>query len=269
MNRRTVAYVSVLSLFALHACGSPEEAPRVEMAVAADSSAVATVTNDLGYEIELTEARAAVENFAFTIAGEAHTASLWQKVSDFLIPTAYAHPGHFQGGDVTGELRGRFVLNWLPQSSAELGTATLLAGVYKSANFAFVHASSDDGVASADALLGHTAVLRGRATRGTTSVEFVALIDSPDGRELIGAPFEFEVKEDSSERLGVRLATQDPLEGGTLFDGLDFAMLDSDGDGQIAIEETSGEMAIVDAYNQLRRTFQTHDHFDIKTSLPE
>lgn len=269
MNRRTVAYVSVLSLFTLHACGSPEEAPRVEMAVATDSSAVAIVTNDLGYEVELTEARATVENLAFTIAGEAHTASLWRKVSDFLIPTAYAHPGHFQGGDVTGELRGRFILNWLPHSNAEIGTATLLAGVYKSANFTFVHASADDGVASDDALLGHTAILRGRATRGATSVEFVALIDSPEGRELIGAPFEFEVKEDSRERLGVRLATQDPLEGDTLFDGLDFAALDTDGDGEVVIEESSSEAAIVDAYNLLRRTFQTHDHFDIKTSLPE
>lgn len=266
MNRRTTAYVSVLSLIALQACGGPEEPPRVELAVLPDSSAVTAVTSDLGYEIELVEARAAVENFSFAIAGEAHTASLWQRVSDALVPTAHAHPGHFQGGDVTGELRGRFILGWLPRSTAALGTATLLAGSYKSANFTFVRAGPDDGIAPDDALLGHTALLRGRATKGTTSVDFVARIDSPEGRQLTGAPFELEVRADSRERLGVRLATRDPLEGDTLFDGLDFAALDGDGDGEVVLEEGSGEAALVDAYNVLRRTFQTHDHFDITAS---
>lgn len=268
MNRRTLALVAVQSLFALHACGDPEEAPRVEMALVADSSAVASVTSDLGYEVVLTEARAAVENFAFTIAGEAHTASLGRRVSDFLIPTAHAHPGHFQGGDVTGELRGRFVLNWLPGSGRELGTATLLAGVYKSANFTFIRASVDDGVASDDPLSGHTALLRGRATKNGQGVEFVALLDSPVGRKLIGIPFEFEVLEGSRERLGVRLLVRDPVDGDTLFDGLDFAALDADGDGEILIEEGSGEAASVDAYNVLLRTFQAHDHFDIQASRP-
>jgi hypothetical protein len=269
MNHRTFLLALLTSFCGLHACASPEEALRVQLSVTADPSGVAQVTSDLGYAIEVTEARAAIENLAFTIAGEAHTASLWRKVSDFLIPTAYAHPGHFQGGDVTGELRGRFIIDWLPGTDAQLGDATLLVGVYKSANFTLIRATEDDGVASDDPLLGHTALLRGRATKGASDITFVALIDSPAGRELIGAPFEFEVKQDSRERLGVRLATVDPLEGDTLFDGIDFAALDSDGDGQVVIEETSTDVGVVEAYNVLRRTFQTHDHFDIKTSLPE
>lgn len=268
MNRRAAGVVTV-SLLVLHACDSAEEAPRVELAVAVDASAVTTVTNDLGYEIALTEARAAVENLAFAVAGEGHTVSLWQQVSDVLVPTAYAHPGHFQGGDVAGELRGRFILNWLPASDAEIGRATLLAGVYKSANFMFIRASAEDGITSDDLLFGHTAILRGQATKGATRIDFVARIDSPEARELIGAPFEYEVTADSRARLGVRLTTADLLEGDTLFDGLDFVALDADGDGQLVIEETSSDTAIVNALNQLRRTFQTHDHFDITIALPE
>lgn len=263
----SAAYVAVLLLLVLTACTSPREAPRAELALASDSSAIQAVTSDLGYEVELTEARAAVENFAFTVAGEAHTTSLWQKLADFVVPNASAHPGHFQGGDVTGELRGRILLNWLPPSGRDLGTATLLPGVYKSAQFTFVRGSVDDGLALDDPLIGHTALLRGRASRGAVSIGFVALIDTPEDRKLIGAPFEMEIKEESRGRLGVRLATRDPLDEGTLFDGLDFGALDGDGDGAVVIEESSDVTAIVDATNRLRRNFQTHDHFDIKASL--
>lgn len=269
MNRRVAVWLGVASIPWVCACGGSSEAPRVELAVVADPSGVAPVTNDLGYTIELTEARAAVENFAFTVAGEAHMASLWRRLSELVVPPAYAHPGHAQEGDVTGELRGRFILDWAPHRDAELGTATVLAGVYKSANFTFARATEGDGVASDDGLLGHTALLRGRATKAATSVEFVARIDSPEGRELIGAPFELEVDEGTRERLGVRLVTRDSVEGDTLFDALDFAALDADGDGHVVLEEGASDVAIVDAYNRLRRTFQTHDHFDIKPSPPK
>ena len=269
MRRVYTAPVLLLSALALHACGGPEEAPRVELPVVVDPSGIEPVTNDLEYEITLTEARVMVENLAFTIAGEAHTASLWRRVSDFLVPSAYAHPGHFQGGDVTGELRGRFQLNWLGGSASELGNATLLVGMYESANFTFIHATEDDGVATDDALLGHTAVLQGTATKDAVTTEFTVVIDSPEGRELIGAPFEFEVKETATEQLGVRLLTRDPLEGDTLFDGIDFSALDEDADGTLAIGPDATSPAVVDAYNLLRRTFQTHDHFDIRASQPD
>ena len=239
----------------------------MELPVVVDPSGIGTIANDLGYEVTLREARVMVENLAFTIAGEAHTASLWKRVSDFLVPSAYAHPGHFQGGDVTGELRGRFELNWLGGGASELGNATLLVGTYESANFTFIHATEDDGLAADDPLLGHTAVLRGTATKDA-AINFTVVIDSPEGRELIGAPFEFEVKETSTEQLGIRLGTEDPLEGDTLFDGIDFSALDEDGDGLLAIGPEATSPTVVEAYNLLRRTFQTHDHFDIRAAQP-
>lgn len=271
MTRLSIAYLPVALLVALFstACSTPEEATRVTLEVATESSGIVPVTTNLGYVVALTEARAAVENFEFSVAGEVHTASLWRRVSNLLIPNAFAHPGHFQGGDVTGELRGRFLLSWLPEAPAPLGTATLLTGIYKSANFTFRRAGAEDGLAPNDALLGHTALLRGRATKGSASIAFVALLDSPPNRELEGAPFEpvdLDVKKDTRARLGVRLSTRDPLEGDTLFDGIDFASLDADGDGQVVLEESSSQASVVEATNQLRRTFQTHDHFDLQTS---
>jgi hypothetical protein len=251
------------------ACGKPEEASRVELPVVTDPSGVEPVTTNLGYFVELTEARAAVENFEFSVAGDVHTASLGRKLLGLVIPNAHAHPGHFQGGDITGELRGRFLLSWRPPTTGPLGTAILITGTYTNANFTFRRAGTEDGLALDDALVGHTALLRGRATRSGASVLFVARLDSPEGRKLLGAPFPLAVTPSSRERLGLRFTPKDPVEEITLFDGIDFAALDTDGDGQVALDETTKEAKVLDAYNQLRRAFQTHDYFSITPLLPQ
>lgn len=252
---------------ALCSCGSPEEAARVQLPVAVDASGIQKVTTDSGYEVTLTSARLMVEDFEFTIAGEAHS-SLWQRLSEFVLPTAYAHPGHYSGGDVTGELSGRYLIDWFG-ASATLGEATLLVGDYESANFSFARGTADDGLASNDPLLGHTAVLEGTASKGGQTVRFSVVIDAPEDRELIGAPFDFEVSEGSTAQLGFRLLPLDPYENDSLFDGVDFAALDADGDGTLSIGPSEkNDSSILDAYNQLRRTFLTHDHFDIRATQP-
>jgi hypothetical protein len=86
----------------------------------------------------------------------------------------------------------------------------------------------------------------------------------PVGRELLGAPFEYEVTATDAIRLEVRLLTRDPLEGDSLFDGVDFIALDGDGDGQLAIEPEAEQQSLVEAYNKLRRALLTHDHFDVR-----
>lgn len=268
MRRLDVVPVLCVCGVALPACGGPEEAPHVELPVVVDPRGIEPVTTDLGYEVRLTDARVMIENLAFTIAGEAHSASLWKRVSDFLVPPAYAHPGHFQAGDVTGELRGRFELSWLDGSDPALGVATLLVGSYESANFTLLRATEADGFGTDDPLLGHTAVLRGSASKDGTTIDFSVIIDSPEGRELTGAPFDFEVKKTSTEQLGVRLLTEDPLEGDTLFDGIDFSALDQDGDGTLSIGPEATDSTLAEAYNLLRRTFQTHDHFDVRAAPP-
>ncbi|HLV67932.1 MAG TPA: hypothetical protein VKY73_19060, partial [Polyangiaceae bacterium] len=207
-----------ISVALLSACGRPEEAPRVELPVVVDASGVTTVTTDLGYTVELVEARMVIRDLVFSVAGEVHATGLWSTIADFLLPTAVAHPGHFQGGEVTGELRGRFLLDFVPgNGDVELGTATLLVGAYESVNFVFERAEDGDGLDADDPLLGHTALLRGHASKDENSIAFTAVIDSPEGRELTGAPFSLEVTEASRQRLGIRFLTEDPFEGDTVF----------------------------------------------------
>lgn len=258
---------SLTGAFALVACGPPEEPPRVELAVFADPSGLAPVTTDLGYRVELVEARIMVEDLTFAVAGEVHRAWLGERVAALIVRQAHAHPGHFTGGTVTGELRGRYELCWRPdQPGDELGLATLLAGRYESASFTFARAERADGLLPDDPLLGHTARLVGVAHRGGERFDFTAILDAPAGRELVGIPFELRVGAASTDRLGLRLLPEDPHEGDTLFDGVDFAGLPHVAPGTIAIVPGAAEPALIDAYDTLRRTLQTHDHFDVQPS---
>jgi hypothetical protein len=100
-------------------------------------------------------------------------------------------------------------------------------------------------------------------------VAFTVVIDSPLDREIVGAPFEVSVSEDSTFEIGLRMLSRDPFEGDHLFDGIDFAQLDAlDGatDGAVVLvdPETNGDVGpeLADAYYQIRREFQTHDLFD-------
>ncbi len=246
----------------LLSCSEGKEAERVQVPVFTDGSGLVSATTDLGFDVELSEARVVAEDLQFAIAGEAH-ASLWRRLAGKLIPEAHAHPGHFQGGEVTGELPGHFVWRFAPGESFEVGLATLLTGTYHSANFGLGRAAEQD-VESRDPLFGHTALLSGRATRDDVSITFDIAIDSPEGRQLVGAPFEATIQPGSSSALGVRLLTLDPLENDTLFDGIDFEALDTDGDGAVRMDEGATDAPTREAYNLIRRAFQTHDQFDVK-----
>ncbi len=251
------------------ACDSAREAPRVELAVWSDDSGLAQVVTDLGYTVELTEARLCLSDMAFTVAGEVHSASLWQRVWAALgASRAFAHPGHYQGGEVTGELLGRFIANFTPEMTEQLGTATLLTGSYRAANFSFARASEDDGLGQDDPLLTHSTLLRGRATQGEASVEFEVLVDAPIGRELVGIPFEHRVSENSRERLGLRLLTELTDKSATLFDAIDFAALaalGADGTGALRIDsDVSADSPLALAYIALRQRLSSHDFYEVR-----
>lgn len=251
---------SVLMGLLLLACEPAREAPRVERTVVVDGSGVESVTTDLGFGVTLSEVRVVVRDFQFATAGELHTAQRSRSLWDFLVTPAYAHPGHYEGGEVIGEAPGRYLVDWL-QDGGKLGTATLLVGTYTSANFTFARATEDDGLDEGDPLAGHTARFVGRASKDELEVAFEFTLDSPEDRLLVGAPFEVKVAEAGDEEVGFRLLPHDELGGGTLFDGIDFALLDADDDGRVTVGPTSTAEADVDAYNVLRRTFQTHNHY--------
>ena len=226
-------------LACLLASCAAEEAPRVELPVRVECGGVigaeASVTTDLGYVVTVTDARIALGGMVFTVAGEVHTASLLERLSDALVPRALAHPGHFQGGEVTGELPGDFALRCAEDEGRELGVATLIVGTYTASNFDFERGSTALGLDASDALVGHTAHIAGTATRGVESVDFTIVIDSPLDRQLVGAPFEAVIGATATGALAFRFEPLDDLEGDTLFDTVDFAALDTDDDGVLLI----------------------------------
>lgn len=268
MNINALKIAPLLLVVGLWACSEASEAPRVELPVQISSAGLVPVQNDLGYQVELTRVRVAIRDLGFSVAGELH-ASLWQRVSDALAPQAWAHPGHSAGGEVTGELPGNFIIDWLREDGRELGHATLLAGTYTSANFVFARASEaqlDPG----DPLIGHTAIFEGIARRAGVEIPFAIFVDSPADRALIGAPltrpgriepgkFRAVIDADARGTLRLQMDVEDIIEHKILFDALDFDALPADEDGVVRI--VPDVAAVEQAYNVFRRKFQLVDHY--------
>lgn len=262
-----------LCLMITPSCNDPQEAPTVRLPIVVDASGVTPLTTDLGYEVTVTSARVVIQDLKLSVAGEVHAASRsprsyqsqWWWTSKWWtscapIPMAHAHPGHEQGGEVTGELLGEFVVEWPADEDRELGAAMLIAGEYSSSQFTFGYGSAktlNDG----DPLIGHTAVIVGTATKSEQTVSFTVVIDAPEGRALVGAPFEAMIREDTTGTLGLRLDVVDSAEGDTLFDAIDFAALDSDRNGSLVIEPENADLE--EAYYTLRRAFLSHDHYSV------
>jgi hypothetical protein len=262
---RWIHWVSLAAAGSSIACSDAREAERVALPVVVDDGGMRPVLTDLGYDVTLREARLVVDDLQFTIAGEAHTANIWQRLGGLVVAEAHAHPGHYQGGDVTGELPGHYVLDLIAGTPAPLGLAELIVGDYQASNFTFGRATAADGLPEGDPLIGHTAHLLGLATKDGVSRTFQIELDAPVGRQLVGVPFEVEIDTSSQLTLRFELMTLDPLDGATLFDGIDFGALPLS-EGTVSLSATSGDGASVDAHDNLRRTLLTHDHFKIDAS---
>jgi len=238
-----------------------EEPVPAHLPVQTDASGIETCTNDLGWTVELSRLRIAVANLEFTIGGETH-ASLPQKLLGWLVPEAMAHPGHYAGGEVTGELRGDFLLDLPAHAGTTLGSATLLPGDYRGVNLSFRRAGKADAADDDDPLRGHTAHLAGVATRQSQTIEFEAVLDVDEATPMVGGTFDLAVTEESTDRLGLTAFTIDPSEGDSLFDGIDFAELDAHGDGQVLIAPGSA------SHNVMRKTLVRHDHWGVEVLEP-
>lgn len=250
------ALAGVLPIALLIGCAfDSEPAARTPARIVVDNEGVTAIDTDLGYTIELTRCRVAIDTLEFTTSGEMH-ASLWSPLWDLVVPNAVAHPGHYAGGEVVGELPGRHVFDWR-DDGALIGEATLLDAQYNGANFSFTRAKVEDGVTPDDPIVGHTFEIVGTATLEDESWEFSVLLDQDEGRRVVGLPMDIHLAGDEEVELGFELFTRDPIEGDTLFDGLDFALLDDDGDGVLVIEPSTG------AYNLLRHSTQAHDYYGV------
>ena len=251
------------------ACGGSgdeaREAPQTELSVELDSAGIVETDNNLGYSIELDEVRIAIEDLEFTVAGETH-ASLFEKFSDFIFSPAYAHPGHNEGGEITGELLGSFIADWFDTGDSSLGTGKLLSGDYTAVNFYLGRGSEDAGLEASDPLIGHTAIISGVATLSDETVEFTIVVDSADGRYIVGVPFEAEIDRNSQGTIGFGFDIQNPIndELDTIFDDMDFLALDADEDGILLLEPPAEDAAVDDAvraYNIFKNKLEKHDHF--------
>lgn len=251
---------AVALALALVGC-SGVEATRVNLPVRVDARDLEPVDTDRGYTVELSEARLVGTDLKFAVAGEEHARTGWQPFPDWIVPVAHAHPGHYVGGDVTGELLGQFVTSWLPRTTAPIGIATLLEGDYRSARFAFGRASADDGLVASDPLLGHSALLRGFARRGDIVREFLIVLDASDEQELAGMPFAAGVRAGVPLAIGFELLPIDPVERDTLFDGIEFAGLPTAGDGVVHIESSAPHAGVADAYERVSSAFYAASHF--------
>jgi hypothetical protein len=228
--------------------------------VTADTGAT-PCTNDLGWVVEVSSLRVAVRDLELTIEGETH-ASLLDRLRELAVPSVLAHPGHYAGGEVTGELPGEFVVDLASSAGQALGDATLLPGDYNGMNLHFRAAGEGDGLETGDPLLGHSAVIAGSAAKGEVAIAFTAVLDIEDGTQMVGAPFELAVDAGTDATLALTAFTIDPSESDTLFDGLDFDALDGDEDGAVAIEPGQ------EAHNILMKTLVRHDHWGIEVRQP-
>lgn len=234
-------------------------APEVELRVVVDSQGLVPATNDLGYQVELERCRVAIHDVEFTTAGEMHAdASPWQRLHDVVIPTAHAHPGHYAGGEIVGELAGSYVFEWHTDGEM-LGMATMLQAKYNGANFSFGRAMPSAAVPADDPIIGHTFDIAGTATIDGETFTFQALVDEDETRHVVGLPLDIEVDDSTDIALGLSFALIDPYEGDTVFDGIDFAALDEDGDMHVVIEPGT------EAYNHLVRNLQVHDNYLVTT----
>jgi hypothetical protein len=244
---------TMLILALLAGCGGGNEVTEVEMPVEVSAGGAAPAETDLDYTITVSGLRAALADLAFTVPGDGIDTSQAPLRGPGGAPDL-GHPGHSSGGDVTGELPGELLIDWMADG-APLGTATLLEGDYAGVNFRFRRAHAGDGLAGGDPLLGHSVYIAGTASKGGVGIDFDAVLDIDESYELIGALFEHSVTAGDPAHLRFEIRTSEPYEGKSLFDGIDFAALDQDGDGRVAIRPGT------EAHNKLRRTVQSHDYY--------
>lgn len=253
----SIGGIATILLLIGHCSPGGAEPELVSLPVVWNSEGVEVCENDRGWVVQLKTLRLAVRDLEFTIKGETH-AGLPDRVSEFFVRNAHAHPGHNSGGDVTGELSGNFLLDLSSAADTRLGHAELLVGEYKGMNLHFRRTDADDGLNIDDPLSGHTAFFAGTATKGVDSVEFSAILDVAEGTRMVGGSFERVVEKETSATLALQVLTVDPFQNDTLFKGLDFASLDDDKDGFVAISPGDA------AHNILMKTLIRHEHYRVE-----
>ena len=144
------------------------------------------VETSLGWSVEVKRARVALD-YLYYVSG-APAGLVRRSDGIFSIPVAQAHPGHYDSGEVLGELQGPVTLDLLAPEQT-LGEGAGVTGLALSAVVTLGSLGGDDETLAV--------VLEGVASQGDTAIPFRATveraaIDNPTSHlpEIDGCPME-------------------------------------------------------------------------------
>ncbi len=165
----------------LASCGSDTGRGRVAFEVSVSSEPAAAGPNEFGYTVDLTRAELRVSRLAFFEGDPLFTKSWPQRLGDLLVPSAYAHPGHYTPGEALADLLVEQTFDLLRTGVQSWGTADGVTGDYASAELNL----GAGGAASV--------TLEGTATGPGGEIPFIARLD--EAQEIIGLAAGFVVDE--------------------------------------------------------------------------
>jgi len=163
------------------ACGSDTGRARVDFDVTVQSQQLSGAPNEFGYTVQLTRATFTPSRLAFFEGEPLFTKTLPQRLGDWLIAPAYAHPGHYTPGEALGDILVERQFDLLNDAPMPWGRGIGVTGDYASAEL-------DLGNATSAAI-----VLEGTATDAAGTIPFTATLDGT--QQIIGLTAGFEVED--------------------------------------------------------------------------
>ncbi len=163
-----------LSLTCLSGCGSDSGGSTTGKTIVLHSELTADpvikseLTTGFGWDVTLTQAKVAVSALYY-FDGPPPTAffktphrSFGERISNFVVGTAWAHPGHYQAGTALGQtiLPDPIAFDLFSSKPVDLNDGDGVTGTYRSARFVFPQKAPKD-----DVLDGHLAIAEGKALK--------------------------------------------------------------------------------------------------------
>ena len=192
-------WMAVLALVFVAGCSASEESTTgkrvtLDVKIAATPASKGVFTTASGWTVKLDKALVATGALYFydgEIILSHRTRTPRQKVGDFFVPPAYAHPGHYVPGNAKGEMLTPSSADLLA-GDAVLGRGNGVSGFVRSATFSF---SAPAQGPHAAALGANVAVVEGTATQGAETRVFRAevaaaeLLNTKNAPQVEGCPF--------------------------------------------------------------------------------
>lgn len=228
-------WMAAIALLLVVGCSSSEDSTTgkrvaLDVKIAASPASKAPFTNASGWTVKLDKmliATGAVYFYDGEIIFSQRPRSPLQRVGDFFVPLAHAHPGHYVPGNAKGEMLTPSSADLLAGDSM-LGRGNGVSGFVRSATFSF---STPAQGPQAAALGANVAVVEGTATQGAETRVFRAevaaaeILNTKSLPQVEGCPFaHVDVQAD-----GVVTITVD---GKLWFDQVDFAKEAKSTDGK-------------------------------------